>query len=402
MRNLKDINLKNKKVLLRCDFNVSIEDGKVIDDFRIKEALPMIRNLSARRAKIVLISHLGRPKQQKSFRKEGVFSSLKDFIFNSDRENSLRPIYKVLGQHLDRVFFINDCIGSRVEKRIKKMKPGDILLLENVRYYQEEQEGDAEFSKMLARLADIYINNAFSVSHRNHASVSGVTDYLKSYPGFLFKRELKVLSRLKKSVKHPFVVIVGGAKIDSKIKTIDCFLSKADAILLGGKVANAILVAKGLSTNKSLPGEELLKKLDKIDPASSKFKLPVDVVASSDEGETHIREAGVGEIRKKEEIYDIGSETIKIYSEIIREAQTIVWAGPLGYFEKKEFRKGTEIIAKRIVENNEALRIIGGGDTAYALKLFDLREYVDHISSGGGAMLSFLSDEKMPGLEALK
>ncbi len=401
MKNLKDISVKNKKVLVRCDFNVSIENGVVVDDFRIKEAMPTIRSLSARGAKVVLMSHLGRPKKQKSFKEEGVFSSLKDFIFDGNGDDSLKPVYRELSKHLDKIFFVNDCIGSRVERRIKRMTPGDVLLLENLRYYKEEEECDEDFSKMLSRLGDIYVNNAFSVSHRNHASISGVTNYLKSYPGLLLERETRVLGRLKKRVNHPFVVIVGGAKIDSKMKTVDCFVDRADAILLGGKVANTILIAKGLATNKPLPDEETIKRLEKIDPASPKFRLPVDVIASSDEGATHVREAGVGEVRKKEEIYDIGPETIEIYSNVIREARTIVWAGPLGYFEKKEFRKGTEVIAKRIIENSNALSVIGGGDTGYALKMLNLREYVDHISAGGGAMLSFLSNEKMPGLEAL-
>ncbi|MGM0439379.1 MAG: phosphoglycerate kinase [Patescibacteria group bacterium] len=401
MKKLHDAEVKNKIVLVRCDFNVSVKDGEVVDDFRITEAMPTIKDLVKRGAKVVLMSHMGRPENQKSFKKEGTFSSLKDIIFKEDRENSLKPVYKELDMLLDKAFFVNDCIGKRVDRKVKNLNPGEVLLLENLRYYEDEEEGGEEFSRRLASVADIYVNNAFSASHRDHASISGVANLLPSYPGYLFEREVKFLNKLKKDPESPFVVIVGGAKVSSKAKTIEHFMKKADKILVGGKVANAILTIRGLTKKSDLPEKDVEEKLENINLTSQKLYLPVDVVASSDY-ESYIRHTSVGEVRKEEDIFDIGPETVELFNKIIREAKTIVWAGPLGFFENEKFQNGTNSIAKRMVENDKALKVIGGGDTGFALKKFGLRDYVDHVSLGGGAMLTFLSDEKMPGLDCLK
>lgn len=402
MRSLKDANLKDKKVLVRCDFNVSVNNkGEIVDDIRITQAMPTIKYLVEQGAKVILMSHMGRPEKQKSFQKEGTFASLKDVIFKEDRQYTLKPVYKELEKHLEDVQFINDCIGKRVDRKVNSLKQGQVLLLENLRYYEDEEKNGEYFARRLADLGDLYVNNAFSASHRDHASISGVVKNLPAYPGFLFEREVRVLSRLKEDVKRPLVVIVGGAKMASKIKTIDYFMDRADYVLLGGKVANGVLAIRGLATNIKLPSEDVVKKLEAVSLTSRKLRLPVDVVASSDP-EGYLRHTGPGKVRKEETIYDIGPETVKLYSEIIREANTIVWAGPLGFFEKDNFATGTKRIAQKIVQNDDALKITGGGDTSFALKKFNLRDYIDHVSLGGGAMLTFLSDEEFPGLKALE
>ncbi len=402
MQNLKEADVKNKVVLIRCDFNVPINDeGEVTDDYRITQAMPTVKDLTKRGAKVVLMSHRGRPKKQKSFKKEGTFSSLKEVIFKEDRDYSLKPVFNRLQDLLEKIYFVNDCIRKRVDREIKKLKAGEVLLLENLRYYEDEAECGKEFSKRLAESADIYVNNAFSASHRDHASISGAPKHLPAYPGYLFEREVKVLTKLRDKPKRPFVVIVGGAKISSKSKTIEYFLDKADDIVVGGKVANSILSIEGLTQGDYLPDEKVIKNLEGINLTSQKLHLPVDVVASSDY-ESYLRHTSVGKVRKEEDIYDIGPETIELYSDIIREARTVVWAGPLGFFECEKFEAGTNLIGQRVVENENALTVIGGGDTGAAMNKFGLRDYVDHISLGGGAMLEFLSDGDMPGLEFLK
>lgn len=401
MKNLKEADVKSKIVLVRCDFNVPIEDGKITDNHRITEAMPTIQDLKKRGAKVVLMSHRGRPEKQKSFKKEGSFSSLKEVIFKEDREYSLKPIFKELEGMLEHVEFVNDCIGKRVERKISKMSDGDVLLLENLRYYEDERACGEEFSKRLSEMGDIYVNNAFSAAHRNHASITGVAKYLPSYPGYIFEREIKVLSKIRDNPERPLVAIIGGAKISSKSKTIKHFLEKADYVLVGGVVANTILSIEGLTQADYLPDEKVIKDLEDVNLTSQKLHLPVDVVASSDY-ESYLRHTSVGKVRSEEEIYDLGPETIELYSDIIREAETIVWAGPLGFFEHEKFEDGTKLIGQRFVENEDGLTVIGGGDTGAAMKKFGLRNYVDHVSLGGGAMLEFLSGGELPGLKALK
>jgi 3-phosphoglycerate kinase len=402
MKNLQDINLKNKKVLVRCDFNVSVDDdGKVFDDIRITEALPTIKYLINRKAKVIIISHRGRPKNKKSFQEEGFFSSLRSVFLNEKRTESLKPVYERLKEDLDNIKFINDCVGKEVKREVKKMEPGQVFILENLRYYSDEEENGDYFSQDLSSLADIYVNNAFSASHRDHASISGVAKRIPSYPGFLFEREIRVLSKLKNNVDRPFVVIVGGAKISSKAKTIDYFMGRADKILLGGKVANQILSMKGENLNLPKLEEDVLKKIKNINFESEKLFLPVDGVVAKNP-DKRAKTIKIKNLKKDYNIYDIGPETIKKFSEVIKEAKTIVWAGPLGFFEKKNFKKGTSQVGKEIVMNEKALKVVGGGDTGFALKTFGIRDSVDHLSLGGGAMLAFLSGEKMPGVEALK
>jgi len=390
MRTLKNFNFKNKRVLVRCDFNVPLlEKGGILDDFRIKASLPTLEYLIKKGGKIILISHLGKP--------EGKFV----------KKYSLREVSIRLGELLKkRIGFLNDCIGEEVEKEVEKMKPGDIFLLENLRFHKEEEANDRNFAKALSRLGDVFINDAFSVSHRSHASVVGITEYLPSGAGFLLEKEIKVLSRVIKKPWRPLVVIIGGSKISSKIKVIEKFLEITDHLLLGGEIANAVLATKGILLSQPIPEPEVVKRIKKIDLTSPNFHLPVDVLISLADLETglkegYFRQGGPGQVRKEEKIYDIGPETIKIFSRIIKEGKMIFWSGPLGMFEEKKFETGTREIVESIARNYQAFKIAGGGDTTWALNKFGLVDKFDHISTGGGAMLEFLAGEKLPGLKAL-
>ncbi len=313
MKTVKDFNVKNKRVLVRCDFNVPVNDnGNITDDFRIKQTLPTIRYLQENGAKLVLASHFADGK-------------------------SLDPVWKI----------VKEFIGEK-----------DIIFLENLRFNEGEEKNSDDFAKELAGLADIYINDAFGVCHRAHASVVGLPKYLPSGAGFLLEKETSILSGIMQNPHRPLVAIIGGVKFESKAKVIDSFLRISDFVLVGGKI--------GFSPE--------VKKLN-----SSKLVLPVDNV----------------------ETFDIGPKTIKLFSGKIAEAKTIIWAGPIGLFEETAFEKGTREIAESVTENKEAFKVAGGGDTILALNKFGLLEKFDHISTGGGAMLEFIAGDKLPGLEAL-
>lgn len=385
MKSLADFNFKNKKVIVRCDFNVSIKDGKVFDDFRIKEVLPTINHLTENEAKVILISHLGQPKGMES-------------------DYSLKPVAFKLEELLGKnVKFLNDCQGNKIGKEIKKMKPGQIVLLENLRFYPGEKQNDLKFAQALAKLGDIYISEAFSVSHRNHASIATLPKLMPSGIGFLFGREIMALAKIKQNPARPLVVIIGGIKISSKIKVIERFLSRAEHVLLGGKIANIILRVKGICLGKPWPEEDVVKIIEKLKLTDTKIHLPIDVIVSPNEsGEVYIRETGPGNVRKEEGIFDIGPETIQTFKKIIEEGKTIIWSGALGMAENEKFRQGTKSIAEAIARNHQAFKVAGGGDTTKLLNQFGLSEKFSYISTGGGAMLNYLVGEKMPGIEALK
>ena len=387
MKTLKDLNVKNKRVLVRCDFNVPLnEKGKIKDDFRIKQVIPTIEYLVKKGAKVILMSHLGRPEGK-------VVESLR-----------LTPVQKKLAEYLDApVAKAADCIGKKIEKQTIEMKEGEILLLENLRFHKEEEKNYGNFAKEISNLADVYVNDAFGVSHRAQASIVGVSKYLPSVAGLLFEKEVKILSRVLKNPWRPLIAIIGGVKIESKIKVIKQFLEKADHLLIGGKIANAILTVKGIYVGKPWPSKEAIKEIEKFKLTSTKLHLPVDAIASPDEtGQFYTRELAPARVRKDEKLLDIGPETIKMFSKIIKDAKMIVWSGPLGLFEEPLFEKGTKAIAEEIAKNHRAFKIVGGGETVSALSKFGLREKFDHISTGGGAMLSFLSGEEFPGLKVLE
>lgn len=386
-KTLKDFDFKSKRVFLRCDFNVPLDEkGNVEDDFRIKETLPTIEYLVKKGAKLILASHLGSPEGR--VREELKLTPVQEKLINYLK----LPVMRVPG-----------CIGRKIERQTLDMKEGEVLLLENLRFYKEEEENDSDFSKELSKLADIYIDDAFGVSHRAHASIVGVSQYLPSAMGFLFEKEIRALSRVLKKPWHPLVAIVGGVKISTKIKLIKQFLETADHLLLGGKIANIIFQVKGISIGRPWPEEKTAREIEKINLTSTKLHLPVDAVVSPDKtGKVYVRESAPGKVRNDEMLLDIGPETIAVFSKIIRSAKMIVWSGPLGFFEEPFFEKGTKEVAREIVRNHRAFKICGGGETLFALSKFGLRDRFDHVSTGGGAMLHFLSGEELPGLKALE
>jgi phosphoglycerate kinase len=382
---LKDFNFQGKRVLLRCDFNVPIKDGKVLDDFRIKRTLPTLLYLKKSGAKIILLSHLGRPSTK-------------------TKKFSLAPVASKLEELLkEKVKFSKTCISKKLKKEIKKLKPGEILLLENLRFEKGEEANDENFAKSLAELGDVYVSEAFSVVHRNHASVAILPKLLPHFVGFDFLKEIEVLSQVLENPQHPLVVIIGGTKIASKIKIAERFLKIADHLLLGGYLAHIILRVKGICIGKPWPEEEVVKIIKNLDLTNPKLHLPVDVIVSPDQtGEIYTRQTSLGSVRKEEEIFDIGKETIQSFREILKPAKTIFWAGPLGYCEREKFSQGTKQVAEIVVRNYEAYKVVGGGDTISALRKFNLLDKFSFVSTGGGAMLAFLAGKKLPGLEALK
>ncbi len=383
-KNLEDFQVKGKRVIVRCDFNIPLdESGEISEDYRIKKALPTIEYLIKEGAKVIIITHIGRFKEKKS----------------------VLPVQKRLSYFLKKeVQKSDDCIGSSVERKIKKMEEGDVLILENVRMYKEEYENDPKFSKKLASLGDIYINNAFSVSHRNHASIVGITEYLPSGAGFLFKKEIMVLSKVLENPWRPLGAVIGGVKVSTKINLIKNLLNKADHVLFGGGIANNILIAKGICVNKPYTEDpRIFSEIKEIDITSLKVHLPIDVIVSGDmKGETYVRNVGPGVVKKEEYLLDIGPETVRVFSNVIKDLRTIIWVGPVGFFENPSFEKGTKEIGEKIARNHRAYKVVGGGETVFAVFKYGLQRGFDHISTGGGAMLGFLSGEKLPGIEALE
>jgi len=388
MKNLRNKNIKGLKVLVRCDLNVPIKNGKVLDDFRIKKLIPTIDYLRNQGAKIILITHLGEPKGR-------------------DLSFSVRPVAKRLWELVQgRLKFVNDTIGKKVEKEIDEMKEGDIVVLENLRFYKEEKQNDDNFSRSLARLGDIFVQDAFGACHRNHSSIVGITKYIDSFPGLLLEEEIRVLSDALVSPDRPLVSIVGGFKVSSKIKVIKSLLDKSDYLLLGGRVANSLLISKGLYVKDLLSSEEeeLMEVAKEINLTDPKLQLPIDgVMGLTNFDEDYSRIGGIGSIRKEEDVYDIGPETIEKYKNILSTAKTIIWNGPLGYFEKEKFSKGTKEIAKMIGQiNREVFSIVGGGETVEAIQKLGIENQFDHISTGGGAMLDFIAGKELPGIKALE
>jgi len=383
----KNLILRNKRVLVRCDLNVPLnEKGEIVDGFRIKRILPTIEYLLRENCKIILISHLGRPGGKR------------------DERYSLKPVAARMEKMLGRkVNFLNDCIGRDVENEIYKMKYQDIYLLENLRFHAGERVNNTDFARALSRLAEVYVNDAFGACHRMHASIAELPKYLPSGAGFLLEKEIDVLGSILKNPKRPLIVIIGGVKILTKIGVIEKFLKIADHLLLGGKIYEPILQLKGVLIGKPWPEKKIVEAVEKIDITNTKLHSPVDgliCLPKSEEG--YSRVSAIGSVRKEEDIFDIGPETIELFISLIKEAKTILWSGPLGYFEREPFSKGSEAIAQAIIKNHSAFKIVGGGDTNAFLAKYGLRDKFDHVSTGGGAMLEFLSGKELPGIEALQ
>lgn len=385
---LDDIQYYGKKVLVRVDFNITINNGAVTEDYRIRSAIPTIEYLVKRGAKVILASHLGRPK----FR---------------DHNNTLAPVSVRLKEILNRnVDFINDCIGPAVQAKIDKLNYGGILLLENLRYYPEEQNNDPEFSKSISSLADIYVNDAFSTSHRKHASTYGaVKNFQIRLSGFSLKKEIEYLSMIRYNPKKPFTLVIGGSKIKDKIGALENLLPKADKLLIGGAAAYTFLKAKGFKIGNSLFDEEHYDWVKKaLSSYGDKILLPVDHVVSSEENSFSTI---TGDIPDGMSGFDIGNETSMMYSSEIggNGFGTIFWNGPMGMFEVSQFSAGTMSVAKSMALAfwRGAMTLVGGGDSIAALKKSGVSENeVTHLSTGGGASLRFLAGDKMPGIEALE
>lgn len=384
-KTVKDIDVKGKRVLVRVDFNVPLKDGKVNDDTRITAALPTINYLLENGAALILCSHLGRPKDA------------------PDPSFSLEPVAAYLQKLIkNKVIFSKECVGPNAEQAAAALQPGEILVLENTRFYTGETKNDDDMARQLASLADVYVNDAFGSAHRAHASTVGVTKYLPSVAGFLLEKEIKFLDQAIEDPKRPFVAILGGAKISDKIGVIKNLLSKADTVLIGGGMANTFFKAQGYPVGDSLVEDEVLDTARELaGEGGSKLRLPVDVViADRFENEAATQTIDTGPVPDGWRILDIGQHTVENYRKVISNAGTVVWNGPMGVFEMQNFAKGTFEVAKAVAES-DAISIIGGGDSAAAIQQSGLADKITHISTGGGASLEMLEGIQLPGLAAL-
>ncbi len=388
-KTIRDIDLKGKKVFVRCDFNVPMnEEREITDNTRIVAALPTIKYLLEQKCKIILASHLGRPKGEVK------------------PEYSLAPVAKELSRLLNKeVIMAKDVIGPDATEKAKNLKEGEILLLENVRFHREETDNDPEFSKKLAEMAEIFVNDAFGTAHRAHSSTTGIASYLPAVSGFLIEKELKFLGDALNNPERPFVAILGGAKVSDKIGVIDSLLEKVDTLIIGGGMAYTFFKAQGYEVGKSLcelDKLELAKELmEKAKTKGVKLMLPVDTkIGKEFKEDTESKTVKYTEIPADWEGFDIGKETIKMFTEELKKAKTVVWNGPLGLFEFPQFAIGTNAIAK-VLSEIDATTIIGGGDSAAAVEKAGLADKMTHISTGGGASLEFLEGKKLPGIEAL-
>ena len=384
-KTIKDLDFAGKRALVRVDFNVPLADGVIADDTRIQAALPTLEYLLDQGAALILCSHLGRPKGM-------VLPEL-----------SLRPVAEYLDKMMDApVSFVEDCIGPKAESASEALRPGQILVLENTRFHAGEKKNDPEMAKQLASLADIFVNDAFGTAHRPHASNVGVAEYLPAVAGFLLEKEIRYLGQAIADPRRPFVAILGGAKVSDKIGVIRNLLEKADQILIGGGMANTFFKAEGYAVGDSLVEDDALDVARQLlEQAGSHLRLPVDVVIADDfAADAKSKIIGMGPIPDGWRILDIGPETITRFAKVVADAGVVVWNGPMGVFEFPRFAIGTFELAKAVAQS-EAESIIGGGDSAAAIKQSGLADKVTHVSTGGGASLQMLEGKALPGLAAL-
>lgn len=389
LNTVKEADLKGKRVLIRVDFNVPVKNGVVTDATRIKAALPTINYILENGASLVVMSHFGRPKGQKN----------PDF--------SMAPIAKEFQKLLGKeVKLASDVIGSEVEAEVKALKPGEVLLLENVRFYKEEEANDPEFAKKLASYGDLYVNDAFGTAHRAHASTEGVSHYLPSYAGFLIEKEVKFMAPLLENPEHPFVAIIGGSKVSSKISVLESLVKTCDTIVIGGGMAYTFLKVLGKSVGKSLVEDDYLETaknfLDAAAKKGVKVILPVDHVCAAAFAEDAEPVYVDGEEIPADLMgLDIGSKTVALIVDALKTAKNVVWNGPMGVFEFAAFAKGTEAVAKALADS-DAVSVVGGGDSVAAINKFGLADKISHVSTGGGASLEFLEGKVLPGIKALE
>jgi phosphoglycerate kinase len=384
-KTVRDLDLTGKRVLMRVDFNVPMKDGAVSDDKRIRASLPTIQYILEQGASLILMSHLGRPKG------------------GPDPEFSLKPAAEALAKLLARpVQMAPDCVGPEVEALARALKPGEVLLLENVRFHPEEEKNDPDFARRLAALGEIYVNDAFGSAHRAHASTEGVARYLPAVSGFLMEQELEYLSKATDNPQHPYIAILGGAKISDKIAVIENLLKKCDRLIIGGGMANTFLAAKGYAMADSLVEADAVETARQIlAKAGDKLLLPVDaVVGDKFEAEAATQIVGVDKVPAGWRVMDIGPKSLEAFQAALKGAKLVVWNGPMGVFEFPRFAEGTFGLAKYLAEVG-AITVIGGGDSASAVKKAGVAKKMTHVSTGGGASLEFLEGKVLPGVAAL-
>ncbi len=389
VRTINDIDPEGKRILVRVDFNVPLKDGKITDDTRMRRALPTLRDLLERGASLVVMSHLGRPKGEK-----------KPELSLSILKNHLEELTEA------EVIMAPDVIGPEVEKLADSLKAGQILLLENTRYYKEETANDTGFSEKLAKLGDLYVNDAFGAAHRAHASTEGITKFLPSVAGYLMEKECEFFDKVLENPEKPFVAIIGGAKVSSKIAVLDSLLDKADIFVIGGGMAYTFLKVQGYGVGKSLVEDEYADTakafLEKAEKQGVKVLLPLDHVVADEFSET-ASPVAIDDVNVPDGklALDIGPKTIAAVRELLSSAKTVVWNGPMGVFEFDAFAKGTLDVANMVAEC-KGTTVVGGGDSVAAVNKFNLADKIDHVSTGGGASLEYLEGKALPGVMALK
>ncbi|SRR5581483_668560 len=385
-KTVKDIDLKGRRVIMRVDFNVPMEGGKVTDDKRIRASLPTIQYVLDQGASLILMSHLGRPNG------------------GSDPEFSLRAASEVLASLLGRpVKMAPDCVGPEVEQMAKALRPGEVLMLENTRFHAGEEKNDLDLARQMASLADVYVNDAFGSAHRAHSSTEGIAHFLPAVSGFLMEQELEYLGRAVSNPEHPYIAILGGAKVSDKILVVETLLSKCDKLIIGGGMANTFLAAKGYNMQDSLVESASIETARSImAKAGNKLLLPVDaVVADKFEAEANSKVVDVDKVPAGWRIMDIGPKSVSAFKAALNGARLIVWNGPMGVFEMPRFAEGTFAIARLLAESG-ATTVIGGGDSASAVKKAGVAKQMTHVSTGGGASLEFLEGKELPGVAALQ
>lgn len=388
-KSIKDINVNGKKVFVRVDYNVPMDEQlNITNDTRIRATLPTLNYLLEQNAALVIACHLGRPKGERV------------------AKFSVEPVAKRLAELIGKeVKFASDCVGPEAEKAAAALKPGEILLLENLRYHKEEEKNDPAFSKQLAALADVAVNDAFGVSHRAHASVEGITKYIETVAGFLMEKEIKFVGQTVANPERPFVAIIGGAKVSDKIGVISNLLEKVDTLIIGGGMAHTFDAAKGYEIGKSIcEPDKYALALDLLKQAEAKgvnIVLPVDlVIADKFAPDANTKIVDVDKVDPEWQALDSGPKTSELYAAALKDAKTVIWNGPMGVFEMDAFAKGTEAVAQAVADSS-AVSIVGGGDSIAALKKTGLSDKITHISTGGGATLEFLEGKVLPGIAAL-
>lgn len=387
-KSVRDVEVKGKRVFVRVDFNVPVEDGKITDDTRIRETLPTIKYLIENGAKVILASHMGRPKGE--------------FVDSMRLTTAAERLSELLGKPVAKA---DEAVGDAVKAKIAELNEGDVLVLENVRFYKGEEKNDPELAKQFAELADLFVNDAFGAAHRAHASTEGIAHFLPAVSGLLMEKELSVLGKALSSPERPFTAIIGGSKVKDKIDVIDNLLNLADNVLIGGGLSYTFTKAQGYEIGKSLVDNDkidvALGFIEKAKKLGKNFLLPVDVVVADKFGaDANTKIVDATDIPADWEGLDIGPKTREMYADIIKNSKLVVWNGPMGVFEIDIFAEGTKAVAQACA-TTEGYTVIGGGDSAAAAEKFHLADQMDHISTGGGASLEFMEGKALPGVEAL-